>query len=384
MPNSSHFVLTLARFRRRLFRNYSLVRRTLVVVVILAVLAGVFLVVKPLLSVGREFFFGPVSVLSVITKRSDEIKNDNGRTNILFLGIGDSGHDGPNLTDSMMLISIKTKLDDSDNVKTPPIYFISVPRDIYLDSLPGKINSAYAIGQDQTPPTGLVMAKSVVSQVTGLPVHYAFRADFSVFRKSIDLLGGIDVTVEKPFDDYEYPIDGKETETCGLSTDELAAREATMTAELAFPCRYEHVHFDAGPMHMDGVTALKFVRSRHAVGDEGTDFARSRRQQLVLTAIRNKVLSSDTLLNPTKLLDIYNQFRADLDTDIPLSDVGAFLKLTAYYRGAEIKSIVLDEKFFDNPPIDSRGWILLPKGGSWDEIHSYVQSQLGGTTTTKP
>jgi len=247
----------------------------------------------------KDFFFGPVNIFSVITQRDLELKNDNGRTNILLLGIGDQGHDGPNLTDTMILLSIQAKFDKPDTLKLPPIVMISIPRDIYSQSLGEKINAAYATG-------GLVLAKGIISEITGLPIHYAVRGNFSVFEKAIDLLGGIDVNVEHAFDDYQYPIDGHENDNCGYSEAEVAVRSASVIAGdettllTAFPCRYEHLHFDAGWQHMNGVTALKFVRSRHAAGDEGSDFARSKRQQLVLAAVKSKVFSAETLLNPTK------------------------------------------------------------------------------------
>ncbi|MBI3559413.1 LCP family protein [Candidatus Gottesmanbacteria bacterium] len=276
-----------------------------------------------------------------------ELKNDQGRTNILLLGIGDAGHDGPNLTDTMMVASIKP-------ASPSAVFLISVPRDIYLDSLNGKINSAY--GQN------LNAAQTAVTEVTGLPIHYSVRVDFSAFEKIIDILGGIDINVERTFDDYDYPVDQKETDSCN--------------GDPEFRCRYRHLHFDAGPQHLDGATALKFVRSRHAEGEEGTDFARGKRQQLVIKAVQAKIFSNATFLNPGKLLSVYNELKSHIDTNFDLSHPDELLKLALKYKNARIKNIFLDTNFLDNPPEDSRGWILLPKTGSWDEVHKFIKGQL--------
>ena len=89
------------------------------------------------------------------------------------------------------------------------------------------------------------------------------------------MVGGLNVDVERKLDDPEYPISGKEDDPCDHKEEELQAL-ATASSQLeAFPCRYEHLVINPGLQHMDGATALKFVRSRHAKGSEGSDFARS-------------------------------------------------------------------------------------------------------------
>lgn len=276
-----------------------------------------------------------------------ELKNDNGRTNILLLGIGDAGHDGPNLTDTMIVASIKP-------ASPSAVFLISIPRDIYLDSLDGKINSAYA--------QNLNTVQTAVTEVTSLPIHYSVRVDFSAFEKIIDILGGIDINVERTFDDYDYPVDQKETDGCN--------------GDPEFRCRYQHIHFDTGPQHLNGATALKFVRSRHAEGEEGTDFARSKRQQLIIKAVQTKIFSNETLLNPKKILSIYNELKSHLDTNFDLSHPDELLKLVLKYKNAQIKNIFLDINLLDNLPEDYRGWILLPKGGSWNEVHKFIKDQL--------
>lgn len=283
---------------------------------------------------------------------------DTGRVNILLLGTGGTRHDGPDLTDTIIVAAASP---------SGTITLISIPRDIYLDSLQGKINMAYAAG-------GLARAEQEVSLVTGLPIHYAVRFDFTVFERIIDILGGIDVNVTSAFDDYLYPIDGRENDNCGLPPavvfdDESAAK--------AFPCRYEHLHFDAGVQHMDGKTALKFVRSRHAAWPEGSDFARSQRQQLVIKATKNKILSEKDLLNLPRNLAIFNELKTNIDTDMDFSSPRKLLDLALRYSNAQFKSISLGEAVLVNPPEDERGWILLPATGTWDQIHQLIATESG-------
>ena len=297
------------------------------------------------------------------------LKNDNGRTNVLILGTGGAGHDGPNLTDTIIVASATA----SGNIT-----MISVPRDIYLDSLQSKINGAYQIGLDRG--AGLTTAEQAISEVTGLPIQYAIRVDFKAFERVIDILDGIDINVPTVLDDYHYPIDGKEEDVCGYSPQDVATISATIiddqTAFAAFPCRYTHLHIDAGWQHMDGKTALEYVRSRHAEGDEGTDFARSRRQQLVIKAVRDKIISTDNLLNPLKLKAIYDELKNDVDTNFDLSNLDQLIILGLKYKNSDIKNVYLDLNLLTNPPADYRGWVLLPKGGTWDQVHQYIKSQL--------
>ncbi|MBI3887940.1 LCP family protein [Candidatus Microgenomates bacterium] len=314
----------------------------------------------------------------ILSQEPDYLKNSNGFTNILILGTGGQKHDGPMLTDTMLVASIKTKFEN--NQATPPaILLISIPRDIYLDSIQGKINSAYATGL--TKDAGLAMAKESVSQVTGMPIHYAIQVDFSVFEKIIDLIGGVDIKVVDTLDDSFYPIDGKENDNCGLTAQDAATKGLNIKddqdASTVFPCRYEHLFFDQGLHHMDGKTALKFVRSRHAIGEEGTDFARSKRQQLVIKAIRDKVFSTKSLLNLQTDLQMYNQIKNNIDTDFDFSRPKNLLAIALKYEVVQLKSIGLDETVLINPPMDDRGWILLPKDNNWEIVYQFISSQSG-------
>lgn len=376
MLDSFDLSLEIAKIRRRIFRNYEMARLVTFLCGSLLLLIVLFFILTPVARLAKELFFGPVGFFSVVLPSRQEIKNTNGRTNILLLGTGGAAHDGPNLTDTIIVASVKTKFDVNENASQFPIVLISIPRDIYINSL-GKINLAYSIGAEKGNGAGLILTKGAVSEITGIPIHYGARVDFSAFEQIVDILGGLDIKVENSFDDFQYPKSGKENDTCGLTPEEIVQIMNTPDPETGFPCRFERLHFDAGMQHMDGSTVLKFVRSRHAQGDEGTDFARSKRQQIIIAAIKTKIFSTDTFLHPDKIEQIYNLVAKHIDTDIESGQVNNILKLALNYRGSKFENVVLETDFLDNPPIDERGWILIPKSGNWDQIHKYIKKRIG-------
>jgi polyisoprenyl-teichoic acid--peptidoglycan teichoic acid transferase len=334
-----------------------------------------------LLIVGGKILQGLIKYGQVATQvvfnKNIELKKTEERVNILLLGIGGGRHQGPNLTDTIIFASI--------DPKTKKATLVSIPRDFWVPELKAKINTAYAFGQEKQQGGGLRLTKAVVSKILGQPIDYVLRVDFNGFVKAVDMVGGITVTVDRAFDDYEYPISGKEEDTCGFEGEEFEKR-ATEEAQLeAFPCRYEHLHFDAGPQQMNGETALKFVRSRHASGVEGTDFARSKRQEKVISAFKDKVLSANTFLNPIKLVSLYDVFKDSIDTDIQQEEYDDFIKLAQKMQDAKLSSVVLDSGdevagkegllIEPTPSANFRGqWVVIPRegAGNYTGIQQYV------------
>ena len=344
----------------------------------------VFFVVKALLTL---LSYAPVAYQFAFNRSINLKTTGDQRVNILLLGIGGGAHDGPNLTDTIIFASI--------DPKQKKVTMVTLPRDLYIPELGSKINKAYADGQDKD--KGLVLAKAAVGKVLGQKIDYGFRIDFNGFIKAVDYMGGLDVDVERTFDDYAYPITGKEDELCGFEQEAIATLSAQISTGSAqdsefFPCRFEHLHFDKGMIHMDGLTALKYVRSRHALGPEGSDFARSKRQEKVISAFKDKVFSAETLLNPLKLLSLYDTFQSSIDTDITKDEYDDFVKLAQKMKGAPTKNYVIDAgdgeegrpELLINPPVslDQYGgaWVLIPKAGSSDysEIQSYVRCLAEG------
>lgn len=310
------------------------------------------------------------------------------KVNILLLGVGGENHDGPDLTDTIILASV-----DPIAKKTT---LVSIPRDLWVPDLQAKINQAYTQGEEKQKGGGLKNSKAVVSDILGQPIDYGFKIDFDGFVKAVDMMGGLDIDVARTFDDYAYPINGKEREPCGHNEATIASLSAQIASgsatELeAFPCRYEHLHFNKGKTHMNGTTALKYVRSRHALGPEGSDFARSKRQEKVINAFKAKVFSVGTFLNPVKVINLMEVLQDSIDTDIKEEEIDDFVKLFKKMEKAKTVSIALDqgdeeeERFglLYNPPPDpanSGQWVLAPRTGNGDytEIQQFVACRLKG------
>jgi LCP family protein required for cell wall assembly len=304
----------------------------------------------------------PVSVFSQIINPQNLDQTD-GRTNILALGVdrrSNAGYISGVLTDTIMVASI--------NVKKKDVAIISIPRDLWVkmdDYSSGKINSAYAFG-------GVDLTQKLVEEVLGIPIHYFVVVDFVSFEKAIDVLGGVDINIENAFDDYKYPIFGKETDEC--------------EGDPEYKCRYEHLHFDAGLQHMDGETALAFARSRYAEGVEGGDFARIKRQQKVAVAAKDKALSLQTLTNPGKLKELYELFSDSLETNIGFREVERGLQLSRNFDNAQVKPHLISGAWDDpeallytpNAELYGGAYVLVPKSGNFSEIHYFVQKLLFG------
>lgn len=349
--------------------------RKVIVIVLLLLFIGFFgkLVVEAvkLSPIFFQYFFQK----EIVLKKTED------RVNVLFLGIGGGKHDGPLLTDTIIYASIDPKLQK--------LTFISIPRDLWISNLNEKINTAYALGEEKKKDGGLLLTKAVVEKILGQPVDYVLRIDFNGFIRAIDLIGGIDVNVEKSFEDLEYPISGKEIDDCGFKDEEFEKRATASAIPEAFPCRYEHLSFEKGLEHMDGERALKFVRSRHAIGPEGTDFARAKRQDIVIKAFKDRVFSLNTLFNPGRLMSLYGVFKDTIHTNIKTQEYDDFIKLAGKMKDAQTNNVVF---FYSDPYSDKQGifvnpfesekydnqWVLIPRAGdeNFSEVQKYVECEI--------
>lgn len=266
-----------------------------------------------------------------------------GRVNILLLGIGDPGHDGEQLSDTNMVISL--------NTKTNQVAMISIPRDLRV-KIPGydeaKINQAnsdgFEAGGEQK---GIELAKQTVTNTLGIPIHYYVKADFTGLKQVVDAVGGVDITVTDTLYDPEYPCDKNEYKMCGYK-------------------------ITPGNYHMDGTAALKYARCRK--GTCGDDFGRALRQQQVLTATREKVMSSSTLTNPAKLNDLLNAVSNNIRTDLSINNLLRLNDISKKIDKNNIINVVFSTKdngFLKEDPAGSSD--LLPASGNFSDIQAFVR-----------
>jgi LCP family protein required for cell wall assembly len=311
----------------------------------------------------RESWLSHVPLLGQLLGAAENkplVGEEDDRINILLLGMGGKNHDGPYLTDTIILASLQPS--------TKKVVLTAIPRDLLVPNQNGvwqKVNSinAYveADGEDGSKATA-----EVLSEVFGTPINYYFRVDFEGFTNIIDELGGVTVTVDNTLDDYQYPILGQEDNPDYYS-------------------RYEHLHIDKGVQQMDGELALKYARSRHGVGSEGSDFARSKRQAKIIAAVKDRTLSLSTLMNPARLARIMAQLNEHLSTNIKIWEG---IRLWNLFKDVSQEQIIA--KAPEVGPggllVESRGadgaYILIPRTGNYNAVKEFIQNILGSTAVT--
>ena len=277
---------------------------------------------------------------------------ENDRVNILLLGMGGEGHDGAYLSDTIILASLKPS--------TKQVALISIPRDLQVPLAEAgyrKINNINAFAEANEAGSGGQVTADALGKLFNINIDYYVRADFDGFMNVIDEIGGVTVNVENTLDDYAYPILGQEDNP-------------------NYYARYEHLHIEEGVQSMDGELALKYARSRHGVGGEGSDFARAKRQQLILEAVKEKILSKQTLLNPVTIGKLINQFSQHVSTNFSVWEL-----LRAWNLFKEIdRQQIINEVLSDAPggllvsTMSSEGaYILVPASGNFSKINVLIR-----------
>lgn len=325
-----------------------LLRWTLVLVAVI-VLIGIGLGVKFISAINstngttgeKISFFQQLGHL--VSNPTDNLKGaSDDRINILLAGIGGPGHEGAYLTDTLIFASIKPS--------TGEVATISIPRDLVAE-FPKygwrKINNAVAFGMDMDyPGGGEALLTKVVSDILGQPIQYYARIDFEGFRKIIDDLGGIDVYVDNTFTDTQYPD---------------------------YNYGYQTIKFAKGWEHMNGERALQFARSRHGCCGEGSDFARSKRQQKILLAIKNKFFSLNTAINPTNVVSVLNDIGNHNQTNMEVWEMVQLGKIAKDINKDTITNLSLDNSetglLISDTGTDG-AYILTPKAGDYSAIQA--------------
>jgi len=360
MPDQDHqlpkvdFTTTQPTSRPRRFR------KTLLVGILLFIITPLFLVYA-LISDTQGFITLPnISWIKqlgyLIGSKEKDLKADSNRINILLAGIGGEGHDGPQLTDTIILASL--------DIKTKKVAMLSIPRDLYVPvPLEGygwrKINNLNSFGeQDNYPGGGMALLSKSVEKTFGVPINYYVRVDFQAFKDIVDQLNGINVEVDNSFTDYQYPT---------------------------YDYKVQTISFEKGRQHFDGEKALQFVRSRHGNNGEGSDFARSKRQQKVILAIKEKALATYGIMNIGKIIGVFNALQKNIQTNLEPWEIW---KLAQIFKDIDLNSInhvVLDDSpdnlLYSSITPDG-AYILLPKGNSFQPVADLAKNMLGSDQVT--
>src|SRR5262249_20710872 len=184
----------------------------------------------------------------------------------------------------------------------------------------------------------------------GLRVPFWLTIDFSGFRQLVDALGGVDITVPTAFT-ARYPANDDPT----------------------IDPSWKIVRFAAGPQHMGGEHAIEYARARYVLEplSEGSAFARSARQQLLVRAILSRAREITAWPGLTSAMDA---LQGSLYTNLSLSDLVRFIQKLDFAHAAHIglsdMNVLVDAQSSDGQDI------LLPANGDWDAVRRYVAAGL--------
>lgn len=279
-----------------------------------------------------------------------------GRINILLLGKGGEGHDGADLTDTILIASI-------DPVQKKAA-LLSIPRDLYDPTTSNrKINAVYAeaksaakarkASNSDAEKSGLNAMEKAIQEDMGIPIHYDIMVDFNGFEQAINTVGGVDINV-----------DANNTVREDL-WDEITRKHYTLDVK-------------QGNQHFDGQRALSYARSRHT--SPRGDFDRAERQRKLLFALKEKTLSLGTFANPLKLSQLIDAFGNHVQANMTKEEVLRLYDIGKNINASEVASVGLAD-----PPnnyvmtdIMNGSSIVRPRAGLTDfsEIQAYVRNTL--------
>lgn len=318
----------------------------------------IFLVVVPILlaklsAVSQQF---ALSINFTVERNNSEtskptlLKDKYGLTNVLIVGIDTRAYGEDSSlknTDTIILASY--------NHVSHQLTMTSFPRDLYVQypssSSYGKINSVYANGELRKKGSGMETLVRKIETISGRKIQYYGVIDLKGFTKAIDLLGGIEVNVERTFTG-SYPNDKNQ---------------------------WADKTFKKGVTKMDGKTALIYARIRYAnEAAEMGDFARARRQQKVIQAVIDKVVKQ-SYSSPAVVFDSIRALASYIRISrVTPEDISAVLSIMAEKGKPTMYSIVLDPEVAGGSLIMvggyGYGYTLNPKAGldNWKNVRTYI------------
>lgn len=285
------------------------------------------------------------------------------RINFLILGL-DRRNDSLErtlLTDTIIFASLDTQ--------QSRLTVISIPRDLWLNHLKTKINALYYYGQKREELTGEItgpeLLASELSKIIKEPVHYWMLIDYQDFGELVDIVNGVDVVIEKGFEDDKFP-NINYIQDPNLS-------------------QYKIVKFESGVNHLDGQRALEFVRSRSSlVPEEGSDVARSSRQLQLFNSFVGKLTKNKTLLSPWRMAQLYSFWQNRIETS--LKDeylIAILLELSRSRKNIAITHVTIPTIYepkgaiLVHPSVKKYNqWVWEPEDKDWSEFQEFIRHNI--------
>lgn len=262
------------------------------------------------------------------------------RVTILMLGVDQRcDEEGPTHSDSLILITI-----DPVGLSAS---ILSLPRDLWVE-IPGfeldRINQAYYFGQAyEYPGGGPALAMETVEAFLGINVDYYVAVDFQAFVEVVDLIGGIEISVPETIDDTKYP------DQC---------------------YGYDPFHIEAGVQQLDGVTALKYARTRATFGG---DVDRATRQQAVLLAVRDQVLQTNMLPQLiAQAPQLWQAFQDNVRTNMTPDEALQLALLVPNIPRESVRNYVLDYNYVYNEDTPDGRAVLVPLRDKIRELRDQI------------
>ncbi|HUA12907.1 MAG TPA: LCP family protein [Candidatus Sulfotelmatobacter sp.] len=238
-----------------------------------------------------------------------------GRVNILLAGdsADDPNHQGANLTDSIMVLSIDPKNHTG--------FMLSIPRDLWVN-IPNygnaKINAANAVtnfNQPGLPSGGMGQLQQVVQDDLGIPIDYYSLLNYAAFKDAVDAVGQIKLDIQSP--------------------DPRGIYDA-----------YTHTDLPNGWVSLNGQQALDLSRAR---GDESAgdisyglpngDFNRTQHQRQMLVALAQKAETIGILANPFKMSELFKSLTSNIQTNLNLADLIRLSQITDGMNLSKLQSV---------------------------------------------
>lgn len=336
-------------------RKWSL--RAGLIALALLIIVGGYLVIKGYIKAHRVFKGGgSAAALDADVKPSLLKGEGDGRINMLLLGRGGEGHEGADLTDTILLASI-----DPVNNKAA---LVSLPRDFWVtaNGSSSKVNAVFAFAKQRAQSrgsnkqdaeaAGVKAVQGVMKEVLGVPIHYYAMVDFTAFKQAVDTVGGVDITI----------------------TEQTAVKE-----RLWDPTTRKNYMLDVAPglQHFDGQRALFFARSRHT--SPRGDFDRAERQRVFIQALAQKLTSAKTYTNPVKVSQLMDAFGDHIATDMSLNDamrlMGIGRKIGGSFESIDLASPT--KPLVKTGSVNGQSVVMPIMGMSdYSEIQALVRSKL--------
>lgn len=300
---------------------------------------------------------------------------------ILFLILGVDSLDGDVSSNSHRDVLTDTIILANLDLSEQTINLLSLPRDIYLPEAGYKINEIYNQARLKGASDPQTATTDYLSGLIGEKIDYTLVFTFDQVREMIDAIGGIKIDVERSFTDELYPTSYEEiylsNQTASSELTDYAHNQETenLISDKSLSSAispYETVSFEAGEQLMDGATTLKYMRSRHAVGEEGNDLARAARQQKVIDAFSNQIISQlfdgeKADLNWSAMAQLYNLYQTNFASDLsPRTLAQIFTQvLRVHYQAEENLS---PEQLQDSDQLSA--YLTQVENNYWNKVES--------------